>query len=210
MEAYEAGYRISAHANGDAAIMMFLDIIEEAQSRYPRKDPRNRDIHCTVVTQELIDRIKKLEILPTIFGPYPYYHGDKLLPAFGEDRLERMFAARSFLDAGVKIAAHSDHPCAPLPPLMAIHALVNRTTKAGNPIGKSQRVSVMEALRLYTVNSAYQQFDEDRLGSIEEGKLADMVVLGRDILKVPHEEIIDIPIDMTLVDGKMVYIRETT
>ena len=68
----------------------------------------------------------------------------------------------------------------------------------------------MEALRLYTVNSAYQQFDEDRLGSIEEGKLADMVVLGRDILKVPHEEIIDIPIDMTLVDGKMVYIRETT
>jgi predicted amidohydrolase YtcJ len=205
MEAYSEGYRISAHANGDAAIAMYLDIMDEAQARYPREDPRNRDIHCTVITPELVERIKRLGILPTIFGPYVYYHGDKFLPAFGEERLERMFAARSFLDAGVKIAAHSDHPCALYPPLMAIHALVNRTTKAGKPIGRSQRVSVMEALRLYTVNAAYQQFDETRLGSIEEGKLADMVVLGRDILTVPPEETIDIPVDMTLIDGKVVY-----
>jgi predicted amidohydrolase YtcJ len=82
---------------------------------------------------------------------------------------------------------------------------VNRTTQAGRPLGRSQRVSVLEALRLYTVNAAYQQFDEDRLGSIEEGKLADMVVLGRDILTVPPEEIIDIPVEMTLIDGKVVY-----
>jgi predicted amidohydrolase YtcJ len=210
MGAYAEGYRISAHANGDAAIAMYLDIMEAAQERYPREDPRNRDIHCTVITPELVERIKDLGILPTIFGPYPYYHGDKLLPAFGEERLERMFAARSFLDAGVKIAAHSDHPCAPHPPLMALHALVNRTTRAGNPIGRSQKVSVLEALRLYTVNAAYQQFDEDRLGSIEEGKLADMVVLGKDILTVPPEEIINIPVDMTLVNGRVVYRREVS
>ncbi|TFH12986.1 hypothetical protein E4H04_12775 [Candidatus Bathyarchaeota archaeon] len=148
-----------------------------------------------------------MEILPTIFGPYVYYHGDKLIPAFGEERLERMFAARSFLDAGVKIAAHSDHPCAPYPPLMAIHGLVNRKTKAGKPIGQSQKVSVIEALKLYTVNSAYQQLDEDRLGSIEEGKLADMVVLGEDILTVAPEKIKDIPIEMTLIDGEIVYER---
>ena len=207
MEAYEAGYRISAHANGDRAIAMYLDIMEEAQARYPREDPRNRDIHCTVITPELVERIKKLEILPTIFGPYVYYHGDKLLPAFGEERLERMFAARSFLDADIKIAAHSDHPCAPFPPMMAIHGLVNRTTKAGKPIGRSQKVSVLEALRLYTTNAAYQQLDEDILGSIEVGKLADMIVLGEDILTVPTEKIIDTPIDMTLIDGKVVYDR---
>lgn len=205
MEAYAAGYRISAHANGDRAIAMYLDIMEEAQASYPREDPRNRDIHCTVVTPELVERIKQLGILPTIFGPYVYYHGDKLLPAFGEERLERMFAARSFLDASVKIAAHSDHPCAPHPPMMALHGLVNRTTKAGRPIGRSQKISVTEALKLYTVNAAYQQFDEDRLGSIEPGKLADMVVLGRDILTAPPEEIIDTPIDMTIVEGNVVY-----
>ena len=207
MDAYKEGYRISAHANGDRAIEMYLDIMQEAQKKYPREDPRNRDIHCTVITPKLVERIKKLGILPTIFGPYVYYHGDKLIPAFGEERLERMFAARSFLDAGVKIAAHSDHPCAPYPPMMAIHGLVNRKTKAGKPIGQSQKLSVMEALKLYTVHSAYQQMDEDKLGSIEEGKLADMVVLGEDILTIDTEKIKDIPIEMTIVDGKVVYQR---
>jgi predicted amidohydrolase YtcJ len=210
LDAYEAGYRIVAHANGDTAIDMYLDIMEEAQTKFPREDPRNRDIHCTVVNPRLIKRITKLGILPTIFGPYPYYHGDKLIPAFGEKRLEWMFAARSFLDAGVKIAAHSDHSAAPYPPLMGIHALVNRTTKAGKPIGQSQKVSVMEALKLYTINGAYQAFDEERLGSIEPGKLADMVVLGEDILSVPPETIIDIPIDRTIIEGKTVFAREAS
>jgi predicted amidohydrolase YtcJ len=206
-EAYEAGYRISAHANGDRAIAMYLDIMEELQAKYPRKDPRNRDIHCTVVNPELVQRIKMVGILPTIFGPYPYYHGDKLIPAFGEKRLEWMFAARSFLDAGVRVTAHSDHSAAPFLPLMGIHALVNRTTKSGRPIGQSQRVSVIEALRLYTMNAAYQSFDEDRLGSIEAGKLADMVVLGEDILTIQSEKIINIPIEMTIIDGKVVHKR---
>jgi predicted amidohydrolase YtcJ len=207
-DAYCKGYRISAHANGDKAIEMYLDIIEEAQNKYPQEDPRNRDIHCTVITPKLVDRIKKLGILPTIFGPYVYYHGDKLIPAFGEKRLEMMFAAKSFLDAGVKIAAHSDHPCAPYPPLMAIHGLVNRKTKAGKHIGQSQKITVMDALKLYTIHSAYQQFDEDKLGSIEEGKLADMVVLGEDILEISHDKIKDIPIEMTIVGGKKVYQRK--
>jgi len=121
-----------------------------------------------------------------------------------------MFAARSFLDAGVKIAAHSDHSAAPYPPLMGIHALVNRTTKAGKPIGRSQKISVMEALKLYTINGAYQAFDEERLGSIEPGKLADMVVLGENILTVPPETIIDIPIDITIIEGKTVFAREAS
>jgi len=205
MDAYAEGYRISAHANGDRAIAMFLDIMEEAQARYPRDDPRNRDIHCTVIDPDLADRIKALGILPTIFGPYAYYHGDKLIPAFGEKRLEWMFAARTFLDKDVMISAHSDHPCAPYPPLMAIHSLVNRTTKAGKPLGQSQKISVMEALRLYTVNAAYHSFDEYKLGSLEAGKLADMVVLGDDLLTINPEKIIDIPIEMTLIDGKVVY-----
>jgi predicted amidohydrolase YtcJ len=209
MDAYEAGYRISAHANGDRAIDMYLDIMEEAQEKYPREDPRNRDIHCTVVNPEIVARIKRLDILPTIFGPYPYYHGDKIIPAFGEKRLEWMFAARSFLDAGVKVTAHSDHSAAPYPPLMGIHALVNRVTKAGRPIGQSQKISVMEALKLYTINAAYQSFDEDKLGSIEVGKYADMVVLGEDILTAPPETIINIPIDMTIIEGKIVYERKS-
>ncbi|MHA2326469.1 MAG: amidohydrolase, partial [Promethearchaeota archaeon] len=204
-KAYKAGYRISAHANGDRAIKMYLDIMEKLQKDYPRTDPRNRDIHCSVINSKLVEKIKNLKILPTIFGAYPYYHGDKLLPSFGEERSENMFAARSFLDADVIVAAHSDHPCSPYPPLMAIHALVNRRTKAGNPIGDSQKISVMEALKLYTINAAYHSFDENVLGSIEPGKLADFVVLGEDILIIPSERIRKIPILMTIIDGKIVY-----
>jgi len=209
MEGYPLGYRFAVHANGERAINMFLDIIEEAQGRYPRGDPRNRCIHCTVVNPEIIARIKRLGVLPTIFGPYPYYHGDKILPAFGAERLERMFAARSFLDAGVKVAAHSDHHASPYPPLMGIHALVNRKTMKGLPIGTSQRISVMEALKLYTINAAHHLFEEDAMGSIERGKLADMVILGEDILTVPTETIVNIPIDMTMVGGRIVYNRES-
>jgi predicted amidohydrolase YtcJ len=208
LKAYAAGYRIVAHANGDTAIAMYLDIMAEAQATFPRDDPRNRAIHCTVVNPTLIQRIQALGILPTIFGPYPYYHGDKLIPAFGERRLEWMFAARSFLDAGIKVAAHSDHNAAPYPPLMGIHALVNRRTKAGRPIGPRQRVSVMDALKLYTIHGAYHAFDEDRLGSIEPGKLADMVVLGEDLLTVPPNTILGIPIDMTLIAGAVVFARD--
>lgn len=205
LDVYKEGYRISAHANGDRAIEMYLDIMEEAQALFPDDHRRNRDIHCTVVNDDLISRINKLDILPTIFGPYVYYHGDKLIPAFGDERLEMMFASKSFLDAEVKISAHSDHPCAPLPPLMGLHGLVNRKTKSGKPIGQSQKISVMEALKLYTVNAAYQSFDEDKLGSLEKGKYADLVILGEDILSVPTEEIIDIPIEATMIEGKFVY-----
>jgi hypothetical protein len=207
MEGCENGYRFHCHSNGERAINLFLDVLEEAREKHSREDARDRIIHCTVVTPEIIQRIKNMDVLPTIFGSYPYYHGDKLLPAFGEERLERMFAARSFLDAGVKVAAHSDHSASPHPPLLGIHSLVNRKTRDGKPIGTSQKISVMEAIKLYTINAAYQSFDESNLGSIEEGKYADMVVLGEDILTVPPETIKDIPIDMTILEGEIIYQR---
>ena len=207
-KAYEKGFRISAHANGDRAIEMYLDIIEELQKKHPRLDARNRDIHCSVINEELVKKIKELNILPPIFGAYPYYHGDKLIPSFGVDRLENMFAARSFLDAGILVAAHSDHPCSPFPPLMAIHALVNRETKMGKPIGKSQKITVIEALKLYTINAAHHSFDENILGSIEPNKLADFVILEEDILTVPSERIRKILIYMTIIDGKIIYRRQ--
>jgi predicted amidohydrolase YtcJ len=202
---HSKGLRASVHANGDQAIVNFLDAVQIALEKHPRKDHRHRDIHCSVVDAEIIERIKKLGILPTIFGAYPYYHGDKILPAFGEERAEWMFPARSMLDAGIKVAAHSDHSASPYPPLMGIHSLVNRKTKKGRLYGTTQRISIIEALKLYTINAAYQMFDEEILGSIEPGKFADMVVLGRDILTIPSEDIIDVPIDMTIVGGKIVY-----
>jgi len=105
--AHRAGLRVSVHANGDKAIKLYLDVVEDVLRKYPRDDHRHRAIHCSIVNPELIERIKRLGVLPTIFGCYAYYHGDKLLSAFGPERAEWMFAARSMLDAGIRVAAHS-------------------------------------------------------------------------------------------------------
>jgi hypothetical protein len=207
MKMHKANLRMIVHANGDVAIELFCDVLEEALNEYPRENHRNRIEHCTVMTPTLLKRVKKLGILPTIFGAYAYYHGDKILPAFGAERLDRMFCARDFLDAGIKVGAHSDHSCSPYPPLLGIHGLVNRKSVTGQDVGAKQKVSVMEALKLYTINGAYHSFEEDVLGSIEVGKLADMVVLNEDILSVPTETIKDIPIDMTIIGGKIAYER---
>ncbi len=119
-----------------------------------------------------------------------------------------MFAARSMLDAGIRVSAHSDHPASPYPPLMGIHALVNRRTAKGIPIGESQRISVMEALKLYTINAAYHSFEENVIGSIEPGKLADMTVLTDDILTVSTEAIMKTRVDATILNGRIVYERK--
>ncbi len=89
--------------------------------------------------------------------------------------------------------------------MMAMHALVNRVTSGGKPIGQSQKIPIMDALRMYTINAAYESFDESILGSLEVGKFGDMVVLGKDLLTEPPGTIINTPIDMTIVGGKVVY-----
>lgn len=119
-----------------------------------------------------------------------------------------MFAHRSFLDMGIPVAGSSDHTCAPWFPLAGIQSCVTRKSHTGEVLGPEQRLTPEEALMVYTMGGAYASFEEKIKGSIEVGKLADMVVLGKDILSVPTETIIDIPIDMTIVGGKIVYHRE--
>ncbi|MCL6507402.1 MAG: quinolinate synthase NadA [Bryobacteraceae bacterium] len=119
--------------------------------------------------------------------------------------LERMFAVRSFLDAGIFVTQNSDYPPGPFEPMMAIQSSVTRTDMNGNVWGASQRITVDEALRVGTLHGAYASFEEDLKGSIEAGKLADLVVLGRDPHEVPPGEIIRIPIERTMVGGRWVF-----
>ena len=100
-----------------------------------------------------------------------------MIPAPGEQRLTWMFAPKSFLEAGVKVSGHSDDSASPYAPMMAIHALVNRVTSGGKPVGRSQRISVLDALGMYAISAAYESFDDHIPGSLEVGKFGDMVVL---------------------------------
>jgi len=181
-----------------------LRIYERLQRERPRRDPRFRLEHCTMITDDLVRRIKALGAIPTPFSTYVYWHGEKM-KEYGAERLDRMFALRSFLDAGVRATQASDYPPGPFEPMMALQSEVTRTDSRGNVWGPRQKITVEEALRVGTINGAYASFEERLKGSIEAGKLADLVVLGRDPLREAGSSLIAIPVERTMVGGRWVF-----
>ncbi len=203
-KAHKAGWQIGTHANGDAAIEIVTGLYERLQKEMPRKDPRFRYEHCTVLTPELIKRIKALGAIPTPFASYVYFHGEKM-GEYGATRTERMFPMRWFLDAGIPAAMGSDYPPGPFEPMMALTSMTTRTDIRGTVWGANQRITLAEALHVLTVNGAYASYEEQLKGSITVGKLADLVVLGRDPRTTAPIEIVNIPIERTMVGGRWVY-----
>ena len=204
MQMHEAGFQVCIHANGDVAIDMVTRAYEKAQKAFPRNDPRHRVEHCTLVNPEILNRMRALGTIATPFCTYVYHHGEKM-PFYGEERLKWMFAQRSFLDYSVVSTGATDYPPGPFEPLLGIQSCVTRTDSRGNVWGANQKVSVEEALKLYTINGAYASFEEDLKGSLEPGKLADVVVLGADPREVDPMTIKDIPVERTIVGGRTVY-----
>ena len=203
-KAHEAGWQLGTHANGDVAVDTTLKVYERLQRELPRHDPRFRLEHCTVVNDALIQRIKALGAIPLPFSTYAYYHGEKM-KEYGAERVDHMFALRSFIDAGIRPTQASDYPPGPFEPMMALRSEVTRTDSKGNVWGPKQKITVEEAIRVGTLNGAYASYEENLKGSIEPGKLADLVVLGRDPFKVDPLELINIPIQRTMVGGKWVF-----
>ena len=204
IKAHKKDWQIGIHANGDVGIDIVLNVYERLQKAYYRKDPRFRLEHCTVINDDLIRRIKALKAIPTPFSTYVYWHGEKM-KEYGKERLERMFAVKSFLDAGINVTQTSDYPPGPFEPMMAIQSSVTRRDYNGNLWGPSQRITVEEAIKVGTIHGAYASFEEQIKGSLEAGKLADLVVLDQNPLKVDPMSIIDIPIQRTMVGGKWSY-----
>jgi len=204
IKAQKADWQIGIHANGDVGIEKSLNVFEKIQREYPRNDPRFRLEHCTVINDKILKRIKDLHVIPNPFSTYVYFHGEKMV-AYGKDRLENMFAVKSFLDAGINVTQTSDYPPGPFEPMMAIQSSVTRTDMSGNVWGASQKISVEEALKVGTINGAYASYEEHIKGSLEINKLADLVVLDEDPTHVDTDKIIDIKIERTMVNGNWVY-----
>jgi hypothetical protein len=203
-KAHEAGWQLGIHANGDVGIGMVLDLYERLQRERPRRDPRFRIEHCTVINDDLVRRMNALGVIPTPFSTYVYFHGEKM-PEFGEERLNSMFALRSFLDAGIRATMASDYPPGPFEPMMALQSMATRTAMDGRVWGPRQKITIEEALHVCTLNGAYASFEEHDKGSLEPGKLADLVVLGRNPLTEDPASLITIPIERTMVGGRWVY-----
>ena len=203
-DARQHGFQIGIHANGDVAIEMVLNAYEEAQRR-GAGDVRPRIEHCSLVNDRLLRRIKDVGAIPTPFYTYAHYHGGKW-GEYGEEKLRHMFAHASFLEHGIPVAAASDYPPGPFPPMMAIQSMVTRKDMQGRVWGPNQRITVDQALRICTLNGAYASFEEDLKGSITPGKLADFTVLAEDPHDVDPDGIKEIAVVQTVAEGRTTHL----
>jgi predicted amidohydrolase YtcJ len=197
---HRAGIQMNCHANGDVAIDHVLNAYEKVLRAAPSADARPKITHCTLVTDELVSRIKGIGAVPALFTSYAYYNPDKF-HFYGEELMRRCMAYRTLLDAGVPAAAGSDFDPGPFSPLMGIQGMVTRTGWNGEVWGANQRISVAEALRVNTLNGAYATREEGVKGSITPGKFADYLMLAQDPHTADPATIKDIKILRTVVGG---------
>ncbi len=205
-DAHRHQFQVGVHANGDVAIDMVLKSYERVLKRHPHPNSRFRIEHCTLVNPALLRRIAAIGAIPTPFYTYVHFHGNKWA-AYGKQRLQWMFAHRSFLDHTIRVAAASNYVPGPYEPLMAIQSMVTRKDFEGRVWGPNQRIKVSEALRVCTINGAYASFEENIKGSITPGKLADFVILAKDPHNVAPDQIKEIAVVRTVVGGKTVHAK---
>ena len=208
-DAYAQGWQVINHANGDAAIDQLIRAARAAIETHGAADRRTVGIHSQVMREDQLDDYKQLGIIPSFFGMHTFYWGDWHRDSvLGPERAAHISPAQSAVERGMIYTQHHDAPVA-LPNSVAILATqVNRTTRSGQVLGTEQRVSALNALRSITINAAYQYFEDDRKGSIEVGKLADLVILSADPLGVAPEELWDLEVLETIKEGETVFSRQ--
>lgn len=206
IKAHNAGFNVSAHAVGDVAVDVILTAIERAMAQNPRPC-RHRIEHCGIINENLLSRIKKAGIVP-VPNPGFFNENAEIYVKYYGDRVNWMFPLRAYLDNGITAALGSDSPVIEADPMIGLYGALTRADKcSGIVAGKDQRIGIMDAIRMYTYNGAYASLEEKIKGSIEPGKLADLVILSENILDTPVEELKSLKADMTVIDGQIVYER---
>jgi predicted amidohydrolase YtcJ len=215
-EAHRLGYQVAIHAQGDYGITVAINAIEHAMEKYPRPDPRHRIEHALCPTTKDLERMKRLGIVANFYLFHPWFWGDQHIHHFiGPERAHKMVPVRTAMRMGIVACAHSDCPVCmpndpvwPANPLWGMWCAVNRKTRSGVDIGPQEKLTPLEALRAYTINGAYASFEETIKGSIEPGKLADMVVLSHNPLTIDPLKIRDIDVLKTIIGGEVVYEKD--
>lgn len=196
------GLQVAVHGNGDACIDDILDAFEAAQRAHPRRDARHVVVHSQMARDDQLDRMAELGVIPSFFSLHTYYWGDRHREIFmGPERAARMSPARSASERGLRFTIHTDCPVVPMEPLRLVWAAVNRRSTSGACIGEGERIDPARALRAVTIDAAHQHFEESDKGSLEVGKLADLVILDRSPLDDP-ERIDRIRVVETIVGGR--------
>ena len=192
---------------------MMLDAFERVNAEVPVAPLRCSFIHGNFFTPQAIERSARLNIIADAQPAWFYKDADAMLHILGPERIKTFLPFRSMIEGGMVVSAGSDHMVIldakeginPYSPWLALYSMVTRKTERGTVIVPEEALSREQALRCYTINNAYASFEEDMKGSIEPGKLADLIVIDRDYLACPEEEIQDIEVVRTVVGGRTVY-----
>lgn len=212
---HRAGWQMAAHVTGDAGVDTVLEAFETAQRQWPRADARHTLVHAYFPTVETARRAARLGVHIDTQPAWYYKDTDTLLGALGRPRLDRFIGLRTWLDAGARVAINTDHMFGldadtalnPFNPFLTMYVAVTRRTEGGQVVGEKEAVTRQEALRMMTLDAAALSFDEATRGSIEVGKLGDLVLLSEDLLTCPEARIKDVQADLTIVGGRVVYER---
>jgi predicted amidohydrolase YtcJ len=210
VEADKVGFQIAIHAIGSKGNNLTLNAIEKARELNGARDSRHRIEHAQILIDEDIPRFGQLGVIASMQPTHCITDKRFAEKRIGLERCRGAYAWRRLLDAGAKIAFGTDYGVEPLDPLEGLYAAVTRKDRAGEP-GEGwfpdQKLSMEEAIELYTVGSAYSEFMEDRKGKIKEGYLGDVVIFDNDLMTIPHDKIMSSQVDYTIVAGKVVYKR---
>jgi predicted amidohydrolase YtcJ len=204
-KAFKNNWQIHTHANGDAAMDQMIRSMKPIAAKYGNNNRRNVLIHGQYVREDQLDSFKDLDVIASLFPLHTFYWGDWHKEIIGDSLGNTISPTRTALNKGLKITIHTDAPVA-LPNLMRMVGIsVDRTSRSGQVIGEKEKLTPYEALQSITSWSAYQHFEEDQKGTLQEGKLADMVILDKNPLKISPTEIKEIVVLETIKEGISVY-----
>lgn len=200
-------WQLLNHCNGDAAGDQYIRLYAQAQAETGITSPlRPVMIHAQTVREDQLDEMKRLGIMPSFFNDHVFYWGDYHLDSvLGPERGNRISPLRSALDRGMRFTLHQDNPVVPPNMMFTIHNAVNRQTRSGRKLGAEFAIDVLDAIKAVTINGAYQCFEEDTKGSLEVGKVADLVILAENPLLVDKAKLKDIKVLETIKEGKCIY-----
>jgi predicted amidohydrolase YtcJ len=206
--AHLAGLRVGLDGIGDRGIDRALDAIEAALTETPRDDHRHRIEHCCYVPPKIQDRLLELKVIDASANGFLHDLGDAYKANRGEDQMRWMWPHRTLIDRGIPAPAHSDCPVCTPNPWIGMYGLVTRRTSKGDTLYSGEGITPMEAIRAYTIDGAYSAWEEKIKGSIEPGKLADLVVVNRDLLSIHGDDLKNVEAVIIIVDGRIVYRRD--
>lgn len=202
---FKNNWQILTHTNGDAAVDQLIRTMRPLQEKYGFDDRRDVIIHGQYIREDQLDDAKEMKMIASLFPLHTFYWGDWHKELIGDSLVQKISPVKTALNKGMDVTIHTDAPVA-LPNLMrVIWTAAARTSRSGKIIGPDERITPYEALKAITIWSAYQHFEEDTKGSLENGKLADLVILDKNPLKVTIEDIKDIQVLTTIKEGKVVF-----